>query len=123
MNQNFNQFDQSQKGWRSLPSEKDQEAAIRLYNTKNTNANTTTKWHLGQVQALRGKLKPAQTNMNASKDPRDPQWNRYVDATTSFLKKDKDFFERAANPKFPNYNKPTIDRLRKNFDKSYKEAY
>ena len=123
MRQSEKVFDQTKRGWRSLPSERDMEAAIRLFSRKNGNTNTITRWHLGQIQAAQGKNKPAITNMNASKNPRDPQWNRYVNATTSFLKKDKPAFDAAANPELPNYNKPTINRLRQNFDASYKDAY
>jgi hypothetical protein len=122
MKQSEKVFDQTRKGWRSLPTERQKEAVIRLFSQKN-NINKTTKWHLGQVQAMRGKNTPAVTNMNVSKNPRDPQWNRYVNATTSFLEKNPEAFGRATNPKLKNYNQPTIDRLRQNFDKSYKDAY
>ena len=70
---------------------------------------------------MSGKKGDALRNMERSKQNNDPQWNRYVGATTSFIKGDKKSFEKSSTGQ--NYNKPTIDRLKKGWGKDYKNAY
>jgi hypothetical protein len=116
-------FDQDVKrGWRSLPTDRSREAALRLYSRRNPNSvDSNIRFHLGQMQAMQGKNPQAIRNMNASKNPNDSQWTPYVDATTAFLKKNRIEFDKAAMR--PNYNQAAIERLRQGFDKPYKDAY
>ena len=130
-------FDQDEnKGWRSLPKHQ-QANVVKSYIAKHVtpggkrfNKDTpegkniqpsTLRWHLGQTQAMSGKKGDALRNMERSKQNNDPQWNRYVGATTSFIKGDKKSFEKSSAGQ--NYNKPTIDRLKKGWGKDYKNAY
>lgn len=136
LNMDPHSFDQSSRGWRSLPQNQQQQV-LRSYISKHVGPGgkfsqtapkgektinpSTLRWHLGQVQAMAGKKGDAVRNMERSKQENDPQWNRYVGATTSFIKGDREGFDRNAAGR--NYNKPTTDRLKKGWGKDYKNAY
>jgi hypothetical protein len=117
-------FDQSDEGWRSLP-EKEQSRVISGYIRKNKKKLepqhlSMLHWHLGQSHAVQGNNKMAIRHMEKSKND-DDQWNRYTDASIAFIKGDKDAFDKHSAGE--NFNRETLDRLGKNFGKSYKEAY
>ena len=95
--------------------------------------SSTLKWHLGQVQAMAGKKRDAVQNMQRSRNS-DPQWNRYVGATTSFIRGDKSGFDKntkAAN-KYASMsgargqettNRQIMGGLKKGWGKDYKIPY
>jgi hypothetical protein len=129
-------FDQTDKGWRSIPGILKKIQAIKKYlqtyapNDTWLPATPTNKedisvpfmhWHLGQLYAINDDTEKAITHMEKSIGKFDDQWNDYVNATIMFLKKDRNKFEKYANNE--NYNNKTIERLRKCFYQSYKEAY
>ena len=136
LNMDPHSFDQSDKGWRSLPRHQ-QQSVLKSYVAKHVgpggkfNKNvpkgeksidpSTLRWHLGQTQAMTGKKGDALVNMQRSKKESDPEWNKYVDATTSFMKGDKEGFQKASSGR--NSNKSTINRLKKGWGKDYKNAY
>ncbi len=142
-------FDQGDSGWRSLPRSQ-QANVVKSYVgkyvgpggkfTKDTpgggkNINSSTiRWHLGQVQAMAGKKGDAIRNMERSKENNNPQWNRYVGATTSFLKGDKARFEKNAKASDryaatsgergqDRTNRKIMTGLKKGWGKDYKNAY
>ena len=122
--QSFDEFDQSDKGWRSLP-EKEQSRVISGYikkNRKNLKPEhlSVLHWHLGQSHAFQGNNKMAIRHMEKSRSD-DDQWNRYVDASIAHIKKDRKAFDRHSSGE--NFNRETLDRLDKNFNKPYREAY
>lgn len=121
----FNDFDQSDNGWRSLP-EKEHTRVISGYIRKNKRKlepqhHRILNWHLGQTYAMRGDNKRAIRHMEKSSKSGDEQWNKYAKSTIAFLNNDKDEFEKHSGGE--NLNKETLDRLRQNFGKSYKDAY
>ena len=128
-------FDQSPKGWRSLPKDL-QIDALRAYidgplrlparpspSGEHGDKNTTI-WHLGQVLAIRGgpgdKAQAVEV-MKLCNETDDDQWNNYVDATIAFLEDNRTAFEEHA--KGENYNSETLKRLRDGWGKSYSQAY
>ena len=129
-------FDQTQQGWRSLPTEDQKIDAIRAYLSdpnsgkdkefpggKVLNKGIIT-WHLGQILAIRdnpGDKEEAIKWMKQSEEPDDPQWNNYVNATIAFLNNDRESFDEFA--KGENYNSSNLEGLRDGWGKSYKEAY
>lgn len=129
-------FDQSEKGWRSLP-EKEQTRVLSGYIRKHIDKNKEFKktapqgqksvdprvlhWHLGQTYAMNGNNKKAIHHMKKSLSNDDHQWNSYAHATMSFIKGDKASFDKHASG--DNYNKDTLDRLSKGFGKPYRDAY
>ena len=120
----FHTFDQSREGWRSLPP-KEHSKVISGYIRKNRKKLEpehlkVLNWHLGQSHAVQGNDKMAVRHMQKSKND-DEQWNRYVDASTAFIKKDKEAFDRHSAGE--NFNRETLDRLGKNFGKNYGDAY
>lgn len=120
----FHTFDQSNKGWRSLPP-KEHSRAISGYirkNRKNLKPEhlSILNWHLGQSYAVQGNYKKAIRHMGKSRND-DEQWNKYVNASIAFINKDKNEFDRHSSGE--NFNRETLDRLDQNFGKSYREAY
>jgi hypothetical protein len=125
----YNEFDQSAKGWRSLP-EKEQSGVINGYIRKNKENlalphQANLYWHLGQAHALQGNEKEAVRYMRKSKIDDDKHWNNYADATIAFINKDEGLFRHhSAGANFDHQpNRETLDRLGKNFGKSYRDAY
>ena len=121
----FDDFDQSDNGWRSLP-DKEHSRVISGYLRKNSNKlkprhRDILNWHLGQAYAMKDNTKRAIRHMEKSTQSGDDQWNNYARATISFLKGDKENFDRYSSGQ--NNNKETLDNLRNNFGKSYKDAY
>ena len=125
-------FDQSKNGWRSLPSLIEKENIIKQYIFKNSkngiftrNQNkyldiTTLYFHLGQILAMQNKIGEAIPWFYKSiGDGGD--WDNYVKATIAFLRKDKINFEKYGN--LVQQNKPTIQRLKQNFNLNYEKAY
>lgn len=130
-------FDQSERGWRSLPRE-EQPGVLSSYIKKHVDnqsfrdtapkmkngafvSPSTLHFHLGQTHAMSGNNKEAIDHIKKSVTPDDNDWNSYANATASFLQNDRKSFEKHAIG--VQSNKDTIDRLRKNFGKSYSEAY
>lgn len=123
-NMNFDTFDQGDNGWRSLP-EREQSRVISGYIRKNNKKlesqhKSVLHWHLGQSYAVQGNNKKAIRHMSKSLGNND-QWNKYAKASIAFIKKDKSEFDKHSSGE--NFNKETLDRLGKNFEKSYKDAY
>ncbi len=130
------EFDQSQHGWRSLPTIQQKKNALQKYINfyiKNDQFLSSTPkgsktldvkvlyWHLGQIYAMLNQNDLGILYMNKSLSNDDQEWNRYVFATIAFIKKDKISFEKML--KQNNYNMDTLNRLHLNFDKSYQDAY
>lgn len=129
-------FDQSSKGWRSISSIEGRIAAVEQYlktysqngewidNTPESDEDLSVSllhWHLGQLYGMIDDYDKAILYMSLSIAGRDEQWDNYANATIMFLKKDRDGFEKYADGE--NYNSKTLDNLRRNFDRTYKEAY
>lgn len=131
-------YDQSKNGWRSLPI-KHQVKSLTTY--LNTHAKNKTewkdsapkhptgetispnflRWHLGQVHAVMGHTAKALESMHQSSNTPDKQWNKYAKATMAFLRKDRHSFDIYASG--VNYNKETLYRLRRKWNKPYRLAY
>jgi hypothetical protein len=128
-------FDQTKAGWRSLPTLALQADAVKQYidtyvkNGKFVNAPRGDKtiepsilyWHLGQIWAYMGRYRIAINVMRKAMNDRDQDWNAYVMATISFLRKDRRAFDHWAQ--LVHDNKNTIKRLTAGWGKSYKQAY
>lgn len=131
-------FDQTSKGWRSLvrPSLGAAIDALKAYAAAYLRGGewveaptgekqlepTLILWHLGQLLACEGHTAEAVQRMQTShSNGRDPEWDAYVLATIAFLEADKQAFDRHASG--TNYNRPTLERLAGNWEKTYNEAY
>lgn len=124
-------FDQTSQGWRSLPLNKQAEV-LELYirnhvqNGKFKNMPNSRiepgilMWHLGQILAFQDKNDLAIKWMNSSKNS-DSDWNNYVDATVTFIKKDKKTFDNINI--VSNNNSQTLLKLKNNWNKFYKDVY
>jgi hypothetical protein len=124
-NMDFHKFDQSPDGWRSLP-EKEHSKVISGYIRKNGDNleprhREILHWHLGQTYAMKGNHKKAIRHMEKSINADDEQWNKYAKSTMAFIKGDRKEFDTHSSGE--NNNKETLDRLRDNFDKPYRDAY
>jgi hypothetical protein len=127
-------FDQSPEGWRSLPSLDLQITALRAYIERTLNSNRSfpgsrylrpeiLKWHLGQVLAFSDKPEDREESkmwMRSSMND-DSEWNRYLLATIAFIENDRNAFDYYNKGK--NLNKKTMNTLKKNWGKLYKDAY
>ena len=129
----YQAFDQTpERGWRQFTSG-DRcllEAAdlIRDYRVTNKFPHPMLYWHEGQLRALHGSVEEAIPLLDLSR----PQeagitgWNKYVDATIAFLRKDRPALDKAraelaAIPQAPFLG--VVDRLGQCFAKSYIESY
>jgi hypothetical protein len=127
------EFDQTRNGWRGIGNKISQINTLHNYISKNIKQNkfvnfpeakldpSTLYWHLGQLYAMIDNYDKAIHWMKLSLSYTDPQWQNYVNATIAFLNNNKDLFLKYYKP--PNSNKPTLDRLYKNWAKPYKVAY
>lgn len=135
-------FDQTDRGWRSLPQD-EQINALRAYLTtddpragKNKEIPkgklldpTSITWHLAQALALRdhdgqGNITDrdeAVRWMRQSMNPADPQWCSYVSATIAFLQGDRAAFDK--HRRGENYNGATLNRLAQGWGKPYRDVY
>jgi hypothetical protein len=142
-------FDQTSKGWREIahsgePDAHDRASRVaalydRVHSIRGTNnwkssapkGDTpldpdTGRFHVAQTAAFAGNNKRALRHLNNVKSKGDPQFRKYKEATTAYIQGNKRAFNKAT--KGPNYNKETIQRLRKGFGsdgriKPYKDAY
>ena len=128
-------FDQTPAGWRGLPSSARQADALNQYidrYVKNgqfvgvpEGAKTLRPyilyWHLGQVLTQMGRNGMAARVMRQALDDSDPNWNAYVMATISFLRKDRKDFDHWAP--LARGNEDTIKRLTAGWGLPYKHAY
>lgn len=125
-------FDQTIRGWRSIPNIDDQIHTIKKYLRRHSHKSGTCldyyknigliNFHLGQLYAFRSNNYPeASYYMNSSFDYYDDEWNDYINCTIAFFKRDRSRFDSFY--KKNNYNVETLNRLRDNFDTSYKLAY
>ena len=128
-------FDQTPAGWRGLPSSARQADAINQYidryvkDGQFVGASEGVKtvrpyilyWHLGQVLTQMGRNGMAARVMRQALDHSDPNWNAYVMATISFLRKDRKDFDHWAP--LARGNEETIKRLTDGWGRPYKQAY
>lgn len=122
------EFDQTGKGWRSLEDPALQVLAIKEYIDKYKEDDFYTRllnFHLGQALAMRNLDENdkiyAVHHMRLSLEENNGEWNDYVNATIAFLEKNREELDKYVGKQ--NYNDHIIDRLRKNFDKEYRDAY
>ncbi|MBV8500234.1 MAG: hypothetical protein JO006_00780 [Paucibacter sp.] len=132
------EFDQSDKGWRSL-QDCGVEAALLIdqYAARVEDVTRRLRWHQAQLLAMAGHADAAIRSALASRNPPEIEgnsafrWNPYADATIAFLRKDRKEIEvqrdllRLAVVEHPENrnNLAVLDRLADCFDKSYKQAY
>ena len=130
-------FDQSSHGWRNAGPLDAQIKVLVSYLARYAATPETWKpetpsterqikpvllwFHLGQVYAMAGETGNAVKAFSQTTRTDDAQWNRYALATMAFIRQDRNSFERYANGE--NYNSDTLERLRKNWGKSYEDAY
>ena len=128
-------FDQTPAGWRGLPSSARQADALNQYIDRYVKdgqfvgapqGQKTVKpyilyWHLGQVLTQMGRNAMASRVMRQALDDSDPNWNAYVMATISFLRKDRKDFDHWAP--LARGNEETIQRLTAGWGRPYKQAY
>ena len=128
-------FDQTPAGWRGLPSSARQADALNQYIDRYVKDGQfvgapqgvkTVKpyilyWHLGQVLTQMGRNAMASRVMRQALDDSDPNWNAYVMATISFLRKDRKDFDHWAP--LARGNEETIKRLTDGWGRPYKQAY
>lgn len=123
------EFDQTNKGWRSLEDPAMQVLVLKEYIDKHKDDKDEymrlMHFHLGQVLAFRNldenDITYAIHHMKESYSERDEMWNDYVDATIAFLQKNELQLRKYVNRE--NYNGSVIRRLYDNFGKDYKDAY
>lgn len=140
MQMSFDEFDQGEKGWRSLSKEDCfAEAALLIerYSYSYDSKYRVLKWHLAQMHALAGNTAPAlaaaELSLNPAQDQMHPQfdWNSYVLATIAFLRNDRANFDthraalkaKTAKDSMNAPNDQVLDLLAKCFGKSYAAAY
>jgi len=128
-------FDQTPAGWRGLPSSARQADALNQYIDRyvkdgqfvgapegvKTVRPYILYWHLGQVLTQMGRNAMASRVMRQALDDSDPNWNAYVMATISFLRKDRKDFDHWAP--LARGNEETIKRLTAGWGRPYKQAY
>ena len=128
-------FDQTPAGWRGLPSSARQADALNQYIDRyvkdgqfvgapegvKTVRPYILYWHLGQVLTQMGRNGMAARVMRQALDDSDPNWNAYVMATVSFLRKDRKDFDHWAP--LARGNEETIKRLTDGWGRPYKQAY
>ena len=128
-------FDQTPAGWRGLPSSARQADALNQYIDRyvkdgqfvgapqgvKTVRPYILYWHLGQVLTQMGRNAMASRVMRQALDDSDPNWNAYVMATISFLRKDRKDFDHWAP--LARGNEETIKRLTDGWGRPYKQAY
>ena len=128
-------FDQTPAGWRGLPSSARQADALNQYIDRyvkdgqfvgapegvKTVSPYILYWHLGQVLTQMGRYAMASRVMRQALDDSDPNWNAYVMATISFLRKDRKDFDHWAP--LARGNEETIKRLTIGWGRPYKQAY
>lgn len=132
----FWQFDQRPEGWRSLSNPDGSEdylatgKVLDTYYEKKKGLPARQKsliaFHAGQNYGFSNETETAIARFQKSHEDDQPDWNAYVDATIAFLKNDKNSLLEARKkleiiPGQMNLN--VVDRLIKNFGKSYFEAY
>jgi GNAT superfamily N-acetyltransferase len=128
-------FDQTPAGWRGLPSSARQADALNQYIDRyvkdgqfvgapegvKTVRPYILYWHLGQVLTQMGRNGMAARVMRQALDDSDPNWNAYVMATVSFLRKDRKDFDHWAP--LARGNEETIKRLTDGWGRPYKQVY
>ena len=128
-------FDQTPAGWRGLPSSARQADALNQYIDRYVKDGQfvgapqgvkTVKpyilyWHLGQVLTQMGRNAMASRVMRQALDDSDLNWNAYVMATISFLRKDRKDFDHWAP--LARGNEETIKRLTDGWGRPYKQVY
>lgn len=136
----FDEFDQSEKGWRSLSKDgcfAEAALLIERYAYSLDSQYRLLKWHLAQMHATAGDataaLAAAALSLNPTQEQMHPEfdWNSYVSATMAFLKRDRASFDvhraalKAKAGKFAMNapNDQALDRLASCFAKPYAEAY
>ncbi len=132
----FWEFDQKPNGWRSLRNSDgtlDYNATAKLLDTYYEqkkgvpeSQRTLLAFHAGQNYGFAKQTEEAISRFRKSFQNDQPDWNAYVEATIAFLKNDKDALLKAREklavmPGQMNLN--VIDRLVRNFGRSYFEAY
>lgn len=132
----FWEFDQTPQGWRSLHNSDGSEDHIATakvldtYYEKKTGLpekqKTLIAFHAGQNYGFANQAETAIARFQKSYEDAQPDWNAYVDATIAFLKNDKNSLldARKKLEKIPGQmNLNVVDRLIKNFGRSYHDAY
>ncbi len=145
---NYNTFDQTDRGWRSLAYEErflDAAQLIDRYKDVNrdelmSNEVRLLNFHSGQMYAFADEYIRAVERFETSHKPPYPvdetnetkvftsPWNAYVDATIAFLEGDLDALlaqREVMNEgvSLEGSNREVVDKLIENFGKPYSEAY
>jgi len=134
MNSDYQSFDQTPDGgWRKYNEDVDlQIQLIQDYIKLNHAEEQSLRWHLGQLYGMNNNYDKAIEYFEQCiyTEPGDNvyrvAWNYYVNGTIAFMKRDKDALNLYADSlrnHDENMNIEVLERLQKNFDKTYKEAY
>lgn len=134
----YQEFDQSESGWRKLEDcEAESAQLLGRYIKKQESELRNVRWHLAQVLALSGDNERAAEEASKALNPDEARqhpnfkWNAYVQATVEFLRNDRAAFDahyeahRLATAKHPENqaNLKALTGLARCFGKPYKEAY
>lgn len=132
------EFDQTEKGWRSLGNcYPEQTQLLKRYIKRQEYEMRGVRWHLAQTLAMTGDnaaaAEQALLSVNPDEATQTPSfsWNTYVLATAAFLRKDRIAFDvqyeahrRATEANAENAtNLKVLAGLAACFDKPYREAY
>jgi len=134
MRSDLHTFDQTpEHGWRQFHD--DPELQIRLirdYMKKYPGSEAWLRWHLGQLYGVSDDYRRAISLFERCSfdysELSDHQiaWNYYVQGTIAFMHRDSVLLDRYIDSLRHNdvtMNIEVLERLRKNFDKPYKDAY
>ena len=132
------EFDQTEKGWRSLGNcYAQQTQLLKRYVNRQEYELRGVRWHLAQTLAMEGDdasaAEQALLSINPDEATQTPgfSWNTYVLATVAFLRKDRAAFDlqyeahrRATEASAQNAtNLKVLAGLAECFDKPYRDAY
>lgn len=132
------EFDQTEKGWRSLGNcYREQTQLLKRYVKRQEYELRGVRWHLAQTLAMEGDdaaaAEQALLSVNPDEATQTPgfSWNTYVLATAAFLRRDRAAFDvqyeahrRATEANAENStNLKVLTGLSECFDKPYREAY
>lgn len=138
---NFDFFDQSEVGWRSVARRGCPLAARDLIDSYLKSKNgllpwqiRTLTWHGGQLSAFQNLIEDAISRLERTYNPEEPSdasflWNPYVSATVAFLKKDRPSLLEArhrlsfGNSPYNHINLRTVDSFIRCFKASYQAVY
>ncbi len=134
MHADIRTFDQTPgEGWRQFHD--DPELQIRLirdYMKKYPGSEAWLRWHLGQLYGISDDYRRAIALFercsfdDSALSAHQIAWNHYVKGTIAFMRRDSVLLDRyidSLQHHEVTMNIEVLERLRKNFDKAYKDAY